>query len=353
MGSMGAVRDLSSEALLARVEQLVGRDRRLTVDLLVHLGEVDARRLYAEQACSSMFAWCTRHLGFGEAVAYSRIRAARLGRRFPVILAYLAAGRIHLASVALLGAHLTEANCEKVLRSVRGKSKREVEELVAELHPRPDVASRVRKLPARGRDALEAPPVGQREAAPSQAEHGAKRSMPEPPSRRAVVAPLAPERFRVQFTATREQVNKLEHLQDLLGHQVPSGDLAEVVERAVDALTERLEARKNAKVKRPRAGASPGTGRSRRVPAAVRREVSRRDGSQCAFVDRRGRRCEETRCLEYDHVRPVGKGGEHSVGNVRLLCRAHNQHAARKDYGDEYMERAMARRRETEAARSP
>jgi len=47
-----AVTRLSDEELLERARSLNTRNCRLTAALLVHLGEVDARRLYADNGCS-------------------------------------------------------------------------------------------------------------------------------------------------------------------------------------------------------------------------------------------------------------------------------------------------------------
>jgi hypothetical protein len=59
------------------------RGNEVEAELIAHLGEVDARRLYLEEGCSSMFVWCQRVLHFAEGVAYKRIQAARTARQFP------------------------------------------------------------------------------------------------------------------------------------------------------------------------------------------------------------------------------------------------------------------------------
>ena len=246
----------------------------------------------------------------------------------------------------MLGAKLTEDNHRELLAMAAGKSKRDIEQLVASRFPRADVPARIRKLPA-------APPRVDRQQ-PLASAGAPRRSPPAPPpapaghvpprrpaGRTDAVDPLSADRFRVQFTASRGQVDKLRQLQELVSHQVPDGDLADVIERAVDALTKRLLAERFGKSGKPRRARS-GAGRSRRVPAAVRRAVLDRDGGRCAFVDGSGRRCEERRFLELDHVQPVGMGGDHSVSNVRILCRQHNRHAARAVYGAERIEAAVA-----------
>jgi len=82
---------------------------------------------------------------------------------------------------------------------------------------------------------------------------------------------------------------------------------------------------------------STGGGRSRHIPAAVRRAVYERDGARCTFVDGRGERCRETRCLELHHRQPFGKQGEHTAANLTLHCRTHNALAAELDFGPEHM----------------
>jgi hypothetical protein len=117
--------------------------------------------------------------------------------------------------------------------------------------------------------------------------------------------------------------------------QVPDGDLAAIIERAVSETLERLEARRYAQTSAPRktlsqTDASPS---SRYIPAAVRRAVRERDGDRCRYVDEQGRRCSARDRLEFHHLHPFGMGGDHSPGNVGLLCPSHNRHLAEHDYG--------------------
>jgi 5-methylcytosine-specific restriction endonuclease McrA len=155
------------------------------------------------------------------------------------------------------------------------------------------------------------------------------------------VEPLAPERYKVQFTASAGLRAKLEHLQALMRTAVPDGDLATLVELAVTEKIERLEAQRFGRVKTPRktiaeTDMSPS---SRRIPAPVRRAVHERDEGRCTYVDGRGRRCTARERLEFHHREPFGRGGDHSLGNLALTCRAHNALMAERDYGKETMAR--------------
>jgi 5-methylcytosine-specific restriction endonuclease McrA len=135
---------------------------------------------------------------------------------------------------------------------------------------------------------------------------------------------------------SREANDKLRRAKELLSHAIPSGDMAQVLERALDALIEQCERRQHAATVRP--GRRRVSAHGKRIPAEVKREVWRRDGGRCAFVSASGKRCEERRFLEYDHAVPVARGGHSTADNVRLRCRAHNQHEADRVFGKGFMD---------------
>jgi hypothetical protein len=160
------------------------------------------------------------------------------------------------------------------------------------------------------------------------------------------VEPLAPARYQVKFTASQELHDKLERLQALMRSSVPDGDLGVLIEAAVTEKLERLEAKRLGKTKRPRKSLAETdtTPTSRHVPAPVRRSVWERDGGRCTFVDARGRRCQARDRLEFHHHgTPYGRGGDHSLATVQIMCHTHNQLLAELDYGKEKM--AQYRRR--------
>ncbi|MGH9460437.1 MAG: HNH endonuclease [Vicinamibacteria bacterium] len=358
---------ISDDELLRRLSELLQQSRRVESELVAHIGEVDARRLYAREAAPSMFAYCTERLNLSEHEAYLRITVARASREHPVLLEMLSDGRLHLSAIAKLAPCLTEANRETLLARAVGKSKRQVEELVAELAPKPDVPATMRKLPERelgpdrrltklssattlndARHGLDLGVLG-----PDRVTllHTPPPAPSKPPAQRPVVVPLSPTRYKVQFTASAELHTKLERLRVLLRPSVPDGDLAAIIEQAVTEKLERLEAKRFAKTKAPRksvehADTSPS---SRYIPAPVKRAVRERDRDQCAFVDAHARRCKERQGLEFHHKQPFARGGNHSPDNLQMLCPAHNDYLAERDYGKE----VMARYRGSFTAREP
>jgi 5-methylcytosine-specific restriction endonuclease McrA len=169
------------------------------------------------------------------------------------------------------------------------------------------------------------------------------------------VKPLSPHRFALQVTIEQSTHDKLCQAQALLGHQLRPGDMAELLDRALDALIDRLEKRKFAATDRPRRAARRSSASSRHIPAHVKRAVRDRDAGQCTFVSPTGRRCPAKDRLEFDHADEVARGGEATVANIRLLCRTHNQYEAERTFGHGFMAgkrraAAEARAAETRAA---
>lgn len=331
---------LTNSELLETVERLAQGERDATAELVIHLAELDARRLYLGEGCSSLFAYCTSVLRLSEHAAYGRIEAARTGRRFPVVFEMLREGSLNLTTVCMLAAHLTGENHRQLLATASYKSKRQVEELIALWRPQPAIPTTVRKLPTpRQVGAPPAPPNGTGAVPAAGARQGEAPDlappvlpvMPRGPAPPAVVAPLAADRYRIQFTASPETRDKLRLAQDLLRHQIPDGDPAKIFDRALTTLLDQLVKSKLAATDRPRdsRGIAPG---SRHVPAVVKRVVWARDGGRCAFVATNGRRCEARGFLEFHHVTPHAVGGASSADNIELRCRAHNHYEAERRF---------------------
>jgi hypothetical protein len=381
---------LSDEVLLARTTALVHTQRQTTAELLAHLAEIEQRSLHLARGCGSLFAYCTERLGMSEDEAYMRIRVARAARRFPRVAEALANGHVHLSGLCRLAAHLTEQNHRELLLAAQGRTKREIDQMLAERFPRPDAPDSLRKLPAprrraavkkddgeaaagRGASAQAAinQPARSEDETPRQGDLLASHRGPRLPDRAAPaedrdqahdavahdavahdavahdavavrptkdrprVEPTAADRYRVQFTASRALHDKIRAAQDLLRHELPDGDLSAVCERAFDVLLGTLRQRKFAllpKSERARRRKRSDK-RTRHIPVDVKRAVRERDGERCAFVDEKGRRCSATGMLEFHHVDPYGRGGPHTAANVQIVCSAHNRYLAQQAYG--------------------
>lgn len=288
--------------LLSEVKAAASHESRATAWLIALLAEVSARRLYLGEGCASLFTYCTKVLHLSEHAAYARIEAARAACKYPMILERLADRSITLTAVMLLARHLTPANHVRVLDAARHRSKREIQLLIARLDPQPDVPASIHPLATPGGPSL--------------------------------IEPLAPGRFKVQMTIGAETNRKLRRVQDLLRHSIPDGDPAAVFDRALTVLLENLERAKTGAADRPRARRPQACG-SRHIPAAVRREVWKRDGGRCAFIGSEGR-CTERGFLEFHHVEPYAGGGAADATNIELRCRAHNMYEGERYFGSRW-----------------
>jgi hypothetical protein len=237
-----ALATLPSHQLLARLRALVRRNNAVEAELLAHLAEVDARRLYLEQAYPSMFAYCVRALHFSEAAAYKRITAARAARRHPELLDAVRAGELHVTAVSLIAAQVTSENRAELIAAARHRTADEIRRLLADRQPRPDVPVSVRHVPAPtpaasalptappnsppNRATSDGPATAPPEAEPTTTgspalARASAATQPTPPpaaaERRARTEPLGGERYCVRFTANRET---FEQLQALMRHQI-------------------------------------------------------------------------------------------------------------------------------------
>lgn len=361
------LRHLTNDELIAGTRRLVGASNQVFAMLLAHLGEVEARGLHRERACSSLYTYCIYELRFSEDAAFRRVSAARLVKRFPVLYEAVASGELHLTGLLMLGPHLTPENHLEVLARAKHRTKVELSKLLRSIDPLPDLPARIASLgPALARPGSVNPSWGDyiaawapvrelaqgdaprewmndelpalaRPEAPGLAapELPASEPAPAPSGTAAVTGPL---RYAVQFSAEEEYVQLVERAKAILSHAHGKSSLEEIHLRAMRLLVADLEKRRFAKTDRPRREGGKlrkERGRSRYIPAAVRREVFERDAAQCTFVDSAGQRCRETHCLELHHLRAFGLGGEHDAANVALRCRAHNELAAEQDFGRE------------------
>ena len=250
-------RGLASDALEAELLGLRRQERRLEVAVLHGLIEVERRRLHLDRGYGSLFAYCVERLGYCESSAGRRIAAARAQRTIPRNEGLLLAGDLHVSTVAMAAKAI--AKDERVLDRIRGKTQRQVEEILSQ-------PGDVREL-------------------------------------RFAAGPAVREKF--------------ERARSLLSGKHPEGVTPEqVLEAALDEYLKRHEPAREGRPERSPGGSEQ---RSRRIPAGVRRAVQRRDGGRCTFVGSQGRRCGSTWDVEIDHLKPWCRGGENRREAERVL----------------------------------
>jgi 5-methylcytosine-specific restriction endonuclease McrA len=329
---------LSDAVLLRDLVALVAQERITIADVLAHIAEVDARKLFVPAGYSSMYEYCVHELHLSEDAAYKRIQAARAARRFPILFTALAEGRLHMTAVCLLAPHLTPECVEELVEGSSHRRKSEIEDLLVARFQLPSIPGGTATQPELAPEQVEGSPY-RRELAPEQVGGSLSPSELAPGQVEEVSnpAPSLDERL-VQLTIRRRIHDKLRYAQALMSHAIPSGDVSEVLDRALDLLIANAEKRKLGTGTRSLVRRRTNV-RTRYIPSHVRRAVWKRDEGQCTFVGTNGHRCNSWTFLEFDHVNPYARGGESTVQGLRLRCRAHNQFEAERTFGAEFMER--------------
>jgi len=320
-GSAIIVRMMNARILATRLADLLRREQGAMAEFLVALSEFDRQRAWVDLGYPSLFDFLHRELGMSRGAAHYRKTAAELMQKFPEIVEPLRDGRLCITSIVQLAKVLTPENCREVLPQFFQRSKLEAMAIAAELQP---------ATAAPHRDVLTSPAV--------------TTSLP-----RDSWEPLTGKLSRLHITVSDEFLAKLQATREALSHTVPGGSTAAVLETAMD-LVLKEHARRKGVVKRPRKIARPA--KSDTLTAKVKREVWARDGRRCQWPLDSGGICGSTSRVEFDHsLTPRARGGPSTADNIRLLCRMHNDLAARQAFGDDWMDQFTRNPREVASAR--
>ncbi len=332
-------------------------------EFVVELASFDQKRLWLDLGYASLFDFLHRELGLSKGAAHYRKVAAELVQKFPEVVEALREGKLCITSIVHLAKVLTPENRAEMLPRFFHLSRREAMEVAAAAHPaeaapRREVVTALRtpalvsavevKQPAS--PAPDREPGSAAELDPSGGEHrsliplgGETEALPQaeiapPLPKRDSADPLTAELSRFHFTVSRRFLAKLDAARDALSHSHPGASAEEILEAGLDLVLAR-QAKRRGLVERPRRPVDAPRPKSDRVPAHVSRAVWNRDKGRCQWPLQGGGTCGSTYMVEIDHIEPKARGGPSTVENTRLACRVHNQYAARRVFGDEWMDR--------------
>jgi 5-methylcytosine-specific restriction endonuclease McrA len=307
--------------------------------LLEHLHEIDRQKLYLERGFGSMFDYCTKHLRLAEPSAARRIRTARCVARFPQLYPLLESGDLNLTVVSMVSKYLKPGNVEEIIGRIRGRSKREVEKMVAECEPRAALPpDRVRMV------TILAPPASSSAASRQLTVTGDSEKTPKSKDATSVASEAAKvlpveeklvrfeRRARVEFTAHEELMDRLERIRAIASHRLPANaSFEQLIDFMAGYFLEREDPAQREMRRERRAARRQATGdrsvtggKSRQIAARTRDQVFLRD-RQCSYVSPDGKECGSTHVLQIDHIKPVARGGASTIDNLRVLCAYHNR----------------------------
>ena len=299
----------SNQELLSSLVSLRQKENESLSDIVLHLKELDTRGLYREAGYSSLFSYCTKKLGYSEGAAQRRITAARLLTANPEIYEKLRSGSLSLCQVAEISRVLDGKNKETLLSAAEGKTKLEVQSLVAQ-YVKPESPKketiRVKKV--------EVPKVADLFS--------------------TVEEKQVEQRFSLSLEADASFMKLYEEARSLIG----PCRMTEVFSRAMKEFIQKRRPRVRRLKKRS-------ITRSRHIPLAVRDEVVLRDKGMCTFIGLEGQRCGETHALQMDHIKPYALGGTNEAENLRLLCPSHNKLLAEQVFGKAFVQSCVRRHR--------
>ena len=354
---------LSTEELDHSAQKLVRAEKRNAALVIAHIAEISRRKGHLECGYKNLFEYCTRRLHLSEGSVALRIQVANVSRRFPQILVVLAKNRMSLTVAGLLAPVLTESNVEKLLGDCAGMTKRDAEEYLVALRPKPVFAPSIRKTPSR--PAFTSPPK-------APAVHETRNTRPAFRTSPSILEPARPEVFNFRFAADREFKDKFERLAEVLGVENPLQQMTEIMEQALDiALDKKDVKRKRARrlerdAKRTSDIPSKKTrpdeifareevekAKSRYIPSEVRERVHERAGYQCEYRSKDGTRCRSQTGLEIEHQRPFALHHSHDEKFLRLHCAPHNLLNAEKVFGAAFIQEKIGASRRKSSPNGP
>lgn len=315
---------VSNNELTFRLEKLVRSERKITHLILVHILEVESRRLYADLGYDGMFAYLTKGLGYSESAAYRRLQTARLLKVAPNIIHKIESGELNLSQLTQVQKMLknsktpseSQVTINSVLAKIENKNTFETQKILAvEFNT----------------------PIQVHES----------------------VKPQKDNSVRLELTFTEKQFESLKISKDLLSHVVHDGSLSEVVsylcekynrstigKKKVESVSvpcidanekqvltndrdrdrDKVVVQKKDKVTHRFSEAAPRTGQKRSyLSVKSKRLILQKAEHSCEFVNAEtGIRCGSSYQLQMDHVVPFAVGGSSSLDNLRALCRTHN-----------------------------
>lgn len=287
---------LSDQSLLQQTFLLVKKEKEILSEILLHLREVQKRRLFCELGFGSLFQYCVKQLGYSEDQAYRRINAIKMVREIPEIQEQIALGQLSLSTLSVAQSLFkADATVDKkeVLKALRNKSKREAEVIVRDFSPK--VLEKKR-------------------------EHKFSLSQAQEEKWIAVKAKLA------HSNLSQEEI--LEKLCDLFLAPKPTPKTKSPPEQAP------MTAPKPAPILLPPRSSALFARANSAIATQTKRLVFQQSRHQCE-------NCKSTFALQIDHKIPRALGGTNHPSNLRLLCRSCNQRAAIKIFGEEKMQKYL------------
>ncbi len=301
------LKNISDTELLSKTKKLVMKERELIGEIIVHLAEIETRKLYCDLKYHSLYDYCTEELGYTSDQAYRRISAMRLSKQLPQVKEKLENGTISLSSANLLSVLIKDSKMEKaeqveVLNLIEGKSKRETAALIENIR--------------------------------------SEKQLPTPAKKKTVIKQTeGAEDIRLSVSISKETLAKIEQVRNLYSKKSSGNqplDLDKVLDMMAQAALEKhkeeLAPKRELKKKNNKEESKEINRKSRYISKQTKYYVYKKADGRCEL-------CGSTKNLQYDHLNPHAKGGSSEESNIRLLCSNCNLRAGILEFGVKKMRR--------------
>ena len=292
--------------------QLAKEYRRSEADLIDILEQVDAKKVFIEMGCSSLFQYTITKLGLSESVAYNLIAVMRKAKEVPNLKTEIRSGKITLSNARKIAPVLNSENQSEWLMKASSLSQRQLEKEIVKVRPQ--------------------------NATPERASY------------------VTESRIKLELGLFEKDLLKLRRAQDLLSQKTSRS--ATLEETLLDLLAvylkqkDPIEKAKRVLVKKGFVSALPVSRQVQNeinltlsesqtnslpspklavkklrapIPAHLLHQVNFRDQRQCTHVTQEGKRCTQKRWLEIHHPKPVSEGGKNTLENLTTLCSIHHR----------------------------
>lgn len=312
-----AIKKMNDKQLLASTDRLVGEERRITLEILQHLREIEVRRLFVDLGFDSMYKYCIQRLKYSEGEAQRRLSSARLLRELPEIESQIQNGNLNLTNLSAIQSFVRAENLAdqpltrekklELISAVENKSTREVKtELIRQSHQPALLADKFQM---------------------------------------SAIINLSVALTKFETAMTDENLELLQEFRNLYAHDLPDlsnqSVLMFLLQKAVQhkkqklGLIEKTPRKPNAPLPSAENVKNANAEKQRKpLTAKVKRMVWNRANACCEYLDTKSKnRCSSKFALETDHIIAVALGGTNDPENLQLLCRAHNSRRSIKTFG--------------------
>jgi len=303
-----------------KLKALVKTERKLTYEILLLIQTLDLTKSYRELGYASLFEYLTKEVGYSDGSAQRRISSARLLKEIPQIAEDLKTGELNLTQVSL---------AQMAFRQEEKKSSEKIHRKAKELvlnQLKNKNSFETKKILKEGCPSFEIP-----------------QSKPIPGSQQKV---------HITLELSEKEYEEIKFLLAKLSHKVPDQRIESALLYWAEQLKQKAQSKEGSQGKKntPPSSVTAGPSASQTsanqkslplrqwkqkrqaISASIRKGLLQKAQNQCEFVSAEGKRCQSRHFLEIDHQRPIALGGGNEIHNLRVLCRAHNQLAA-KDWG--------------------